>query len=177
MDVSVTRPISSSKTYISYYIVTIMSKQKYKPKSDEEILNYMRSSVSTLVKYKMIKVIDEAEMIYDSIKLENVINDVTRSPEWFIKFIEADENNDYTFWSKLALDVLDEMNVKPTKRDMRGIYQGLSSICIIMSTDWLQPDGRATKQFKDCKDAKGICEAGYDRFVKMNKGFISLCKR
>ena len=98
-----------------------MSEQKYKPKSDEELLNYMRSSVSTLVKYKMIKVIDEAEMIYDSRKLENVINDVTRSPEWFIKFLEADENNDYTFWSKLALDVLDEMNVKPTKRDMRGI--------------------------------------------------------
>ena len=67
------------------------------------------------------------------------------------------------------------MNVKPTKRDMRGIYMGLSSVCIMMSTDWL-PDGEASKN-PNFKMDKDVLQAGYDRFVKMNNGFISLCKR
>lgn len=141
--------------------------------TEDHILEYMRDSVKTLVKYKMMKVIDEEEMIYDSIKLENTIDDLTKSADWFLKFLEADEK-DHIFWSKLALSILEEMNVKPTKRDMRGIYQGLSSVCIIMSTDWL-PDGKSAKQFKHLD--KGVLQAGYDRYIKMNNGFISLCKR
>ena len=140
---------------------------------EERLLAYVRESMKTLIKYKMVKVIDEGEMIYDQIKLENTINDLTRSADWFIKFLEADEK-DHLFWSKLALSILEEMNVKPTKRDMRGIYMGLSSVCIMMSTDWL-PDGKSAKQFKHLD--KDVLQVGYDRYIKMNNGFISLCKR
>lgn len=143
----------------------------------QECLDYVKQSMQTLVKTKMVKIIDADEMIYDQRKLEDVIDEVRSNPKWFMKYLDT-ETNDHVFWSRTVLDIVEKMNVKPRKQDMRGIQQGISTVCILMSSDWLptgEPYKKMKKQFP--KMGKKVLNAQYEQLIKMHNGFLSLCKQ
>ena len=125
----------------------------------------------------MVKIIDADEMIYDQRKLEDVIDEVRSNPKWFMKYLDT-ETNDHVFWSRTVLDIVEKMNVKPRKQDMRGIQQGISTVCILMSSDWLptgEPYKKMKKQFP--KMGKKVLNAQYEQLIKIHNGFLSLCKQ